>query len=184
MKLGRKIPSKKGAYFFVLDAFIAGIIIVSTLAILFGVTATPEDPRQNYLLAEDFMSLLETTTLISYPTPVRFELQADGNITDLSKSILETIVELYATFEDDDKFSEDGVVTNDHPAYKLLEELSARKPENSGMAFYIQRQEKGLVKLYESEDVDVETSQVKLVTQRIVLDSALEPYFVEVRMWR
>ena len=190
MVLLKQLFSKKGAYFFVLDAFIAGIIVVSTLAILFGATAIPEDPRQNYLLAEDFMSFLETTTLVSYPTPVRFELQADGNITDLSKSVLEAIVELYVA-HNNSYDGEDGPDSDPAPpATRLLEELSARKPDNSGLAFFIRPPlESGdvgtdMILLYRSTTPPQEQANVQLVTQRIVLDDNLDPYFVEVRIWR
>lgn len=176
--------SRKAAYFFVLDAFIAGIIVVSTISILFGATIMPEDPRQNYLLAEDFMSYLETTNLLSFPSEVRFELQQEGIITDLSRSLLETAVFLYA--EDVDSYEE---YDSENPVTRLLNEVALRSPEQIGVAFYIQgaqEDEDEPTLLFSTVDSQGTPNDVRvmLVTQRIVLDDTLEPYFVEVRMWR
>jgi len=59
---------KRGAYFFVLDAFVAGIIIISSLTLLFNSFSSSDSPTQSLRLAEDFATFLDETAIKAYGT--------------------------------------------------------------------------------------------------------------------
>jgi len=169
--------TKQGAYFFVLDSFIAGIIIVSSLAIFFSTLVVSDNPTQNYVLAEDFISLLEQTTVKSYGGLSIYEMDDSGVVVDYSLTLLELIVQLYSdssVFGD----AEWGNMT------VLLKEISALAPKNNGIGYYIND-----VPLYNitPSAVTAETSRLSLSSRRMVVlrtDTSLDMHTVEVRMWR
>ncbi len=160
---------KRGAYFFVLDAFIAGIIIISTITVIFGSFAVVDDSRQSYSLAETTISFLESTQLQSYGGESRFTL-ASNPYFDSSLSVLEQIV----------RFHENG---DDAAAAILLNDTMRLAPSNAGTSFWITQSEKDPVLLYnDSSFVSNEDARLQVVSQRIVISDV--PYVAEVRVWR
>lgn len=176
-----KKGAKKGAYFFVLDAFVAGIIVVSTLSVIFGSFGIADNPRQNYVLAEDFMKFLESTQIKSYAGDARYELEENGNITDTSLTLLEQVVLFYDTNP-----SLYPSASNNAPAAKLLHEISSLAPENNGIAFYIVSANGDETELFSNTlVVNGEESRVQLVATRIITTrESMTPYAIEVRLWQ
>ena len=166
---------KRGAYFFVLDAFIAGIIIISSLAVLFSVLSLEENPSQNYVLADDFISFLETTTVAEYGGDLVFQMRLDGDIDDSSVTLLEQI----AIFYDQGRY--DNITS-------LLSETSALAPSNSGIGFYVT--DAGITKsIYNKTPTmfSYDEARIQLAARRIVLvrgQAQITPYVMEVRIWR
>lgn len=170
--------TKRGAYFFVLDAFIAGIIIVSSLAIFFSTLVVSDNPTQNYVLAEDFLSLLETTSVKNYGGLSVYEMRNSGLINDSPFTLLELIVQLYV---DSEKVSGNKYWGN---MTILLAEVSELAPSNNGIGYYIND-----TNLYNvtPPGLSLENSRLRLSSRRIVVlrtDTNINLKIVEVRMWR
>lgn len=168
---------KRGAYFFVLDAFIAGVIIISSLVIAFTTFATEESPNQNIALAEDFISFLETTTIAEYGGDIAFTLRTDGDITDASVTLLEQL----AIFHEDP-------VDRTANTTALLTEISELAPPNAGIGFLITQAGVTTPLYNQSPDgITFANARVQLTAQRVVAvrgAETLTPYVVEVRLWR
>ncbi|MBR9703227.1 hypothetical protein GOV10_04265 [Candidatus Woesearchaeota archaeon] len=174
---GELSRTKRGAYFFVLDAFIAGIIIVSSLAIFFSNLVVSDNPAQSYVLAEDFLSLLEKTTVKNYGGLSIYEMRNSGMPVDPSLTLLELIVKLYSdsSVSGDDEWENMTI---------LLKEVSVPVPKNNGIGYYVND-----VPLYNITPgtITYETSRLSLSSRRIVVlrtDTTLNMYTIEVRMWR
>lgn len=166
--------AKRGAYFFVLDAFIAGIIIVSSLAIFFSTLVVSDNPSQNYVLAEDFISMLDTTIVRSYGGLSVYAMQEQGLNIDPSITLLELIVQLNTSVLSDPSA---GNLT------ALLREISRLAPENNGVEYLLDD-----VSLYsEVPAQSMEDSRLRLSSRRIVMlrmDADIVPHIFEVRLWR
>lgn len=164
---------RRGAYFFVLDAFIAGIIIISTITVIFGSFAVADDSRQSYSLAETLMTFLETTELQSYGGDSRFTLSSNPEF-DSSLTILEQIVHFYNVGGED----------NEHAAEVLLNDTMKLAPSNAGSSFSIIEDVGTPKELYHDNSfVETEDARLQVVSQRVVIVSGT-PYVVEVRVWR
>lgn len=168
---------KRGAYFFVLDAFIAGVIIVSSLAVLYTTFSVQESPSQNYVLAEDFITFMEATTIQRYAGDVVYEMWRNGTISDRSLTLLEQSVLFYA---------------EDTPASRgnlslILEEVTLLAPENNGVGYYFNAPGSDPEFVYGVTPgaAQMEDSRVRLAAQRIVVPrGTTTPYVVEVRIWQ
>ncbi|MBR9700619.1 hypothetical protein GOV11_02020 [Candidatus Woesearchaeota archaeon] len=89
--------TRKGSYFFVIDAFIAGIIILGAVVMMFSdFNARPERTAAFYS-AEDLFAVMEGTEIRNYgDTQVRDWIN-EGVINDSRRTILEQIVEFNQT---------------------------------------------------------------------------------------
>lgn len=161
---------KRGAYFFVLDAFIAGIIIISTITVIFGSFAVADDSRQSYSLAETLMTFLETTELQSYGGDSRFTLSSNPNF-DSSLTILEQIVHFYE-------------VDDDLAAEILLNDTMRLAPSNAGTSFSIIEDGGTAEELYRDDSfVEPADARLQVVSQRVIVVSGTA-YVAEVKVWR
>jgi len=172
-----QLRKKQGAYFFVLDAFIAGLIIIATLAISLSSTSIQDDPLQESLLAHDFLTFLEQTTLAQYGEESVYLMIEQGLITDTSYTLLEAIVLLNAT----------GTPDARNNLTALLSEVSVIMPAQLGIGYYITTN--GVSgKLYSQSSAGVleDDARSLLLAQRIVplRNSPLNLAIVEVRVWR
>lgn len=165
---------KRGAFFFVLDAFIAGIIIISSLVLVFSTLTINENPTQNYVLAEDFMIFLETTTINDYGGAIAYTLKVNGDIADPSVTLLEQVVLFYQ-----DGTREDNITA-------LLAEISLLAPANSGIGYYITNSSGNTTLLYNRTVIEPDDARLQLSAQRITMvrGQTLDPYIFEVRIWR
>ncbi|MFH1400782.1 MAG: hypothetical protein ABIH41_04640 [Nanoarchaeota archaeon] len=69
---------KRGSYFFVLDVFLAGAIIVLTLVIILSSRSNAPQPQQTYTTAEDFLTSISTTQFRDVQNPWQRRLQEAG----------------------------------------------------------------------------------------------------------
>lgn len=160
---------KRGAYFFVLDAFIAGIIIISTITVIFGSFAIADDSRQSYSLAETLMTFLETTELQSYGGESRFALSSNEYF-DPSLTILEQIVRFYENGD----YDAVGVLLND---------MMQLAPSNAGSSFWLIVDGTSENLYNDTSFVTPEDARLQVVSQRVVISGGT-PYVAEVRVWR
>lgn len=167
---------KRGAYFFVLDAFIAGIIIISSLVIVLGTVSIEESSTQNYVLAEDFVFFLENTRVSDYGGEQVFNLTEQGVITDTALTLLEQLVLFYEEFPEREEDAED-----------ILEEIARLAPANNGISFSVTDAIGETEFLYNRTDVNIASARTQLSAQRIVVargQASISPYIFEVRLWR
>ena len=57
---------RRGSYFFVIDAFIAGIILIFTLVMIFSLFVAQRPTEQSFTYAHDYMMFLSTTEVRDY----------------------------------------------------------------------------------------------------------------------
>lgn len=63
---GMRGGSRRGSYFFVIDAFIAGAILVFTLVMIFNLFIAPRETEQSFTYAHDYLSFLTSTQVRDY----------------------------------------------------------------------------------------------------------------------
>jgi len=86
---------KRGAYFFVIDAFIAVSIIITVVIIIFSAQSSSPESKPTLLLLQDFMASISGTEIRELQGAYTQGLVDDGNITDLDNTVLEQIIEFY-----------------------------------------------------------------------------------------
>lgn len=154
-----------------MDAFIASIIIVSSLALFMNLFSIEEDPYQSFLLAEDFTVFLENTVISDYSGDVMYDLIDKGLVPDTSKTLLEEVVLLY----------NDGSPESLGNATLLFEEFASLAPSNVGINFSIDS-----TSLYST--MSTSEPHMNLASQRVVtiVDDAkiIGPFIFEVQLWR
>jgi hypothetical protein len=86
---------KRGAYFFVIDAVMAGVVIVAVLMFIFGTyTLAPiEDPTLRS--AEDFMNYVSNTKIRESDSDLIRNLTLNGTITRLDNTFMDQMVIFY-----------------------------------------------------------------------------------------
>lgn len=93
----KEVQMKRG-YIFTLDAFIATIVIVAGIFIIFSTTSA-ETPKTNlFLISEDTLDFLSSTNIYEINDefyPFLKELKTNNNITDFSNTLMEQIGEFY-----------------------------------------------------------------------------------------
>lgn len=115
--------SRRGSYFFVLDAFIASAILVFTIVLVFSLFLSSRGTNQSFTYASDYLSFLSTTELRDYQSPVVDELVASGNITDTRKTIAQQLLTFY-----NESGGEPG--SELHDAWLLLNESADLLPQD------------------------------------------------------
>ena len=162
---------KRGAYFFVLDAFIAGIIIVSTMSVVFAIFSVQDDSRQSYSLAENFMAFLENTELRSYGGEARFQVASNPGYSS-SYTLLEQIV----------VFNE---LDNLDAAEILLNDTMRLAPSNAGVGFNITNGTSVESLYYDGDFIEQSEARLGVVSRRIVISPETNNAFVaEVHIWQ
>lgn len=86
---------KRGAYFFVLDAIIAGAIFIITTVIVLGSYLNTPTTDQSYLLAEDTMKFMLNTKIKDFHDPQVLEWAENGDINNPEQSIFQQVAEFY-----------------------------------------------------------------------------------------
>lgn len=79
---------RDGAYFFVIDAFIAGLILLTTIVLLFSHFVERSSSERVFYTAEDFLGFLDSTQVRDFDSARVRSWSADGTINDTSVSLL------------------------------------------------------------------------------------------------
>ncbi|KYK27086.1 hypothetical protein AYK26_00100 [Euryarchaeota archaeon SM23-78] len=87
--------NKRGAYFFVIDALIAGSVIFLSLILIFTTHTMVPDPTPTLRMVEDYTDFLITTKVREFQGPYVKSLTEDRNITNLDNTLLEQLTEFY-----------------------------------------------------------------------------------------
>ncbi len=161
---------RKGSYFYVIDAFIAAIIIVSAVIILFSRFLAQPSPTQAYYTGEELLATLESTKMQTYAHPTTRAWVNNGTV-DGQRSVLEQI----ALFNITGKLNES----------KLLAEIVGNTtPRHVGIEILANGQQ-----LHIYEPMPQQEADSRLVAQRILLlrkspTDAYPPVIMEVRTWQ
>ena len=87
--------NKRGVYYFVIDAFLGGaIVLVSLIVILNSYTAGVEK-EQPLTILEDFIAYIQNTQVRDFQGDFTQESIADGNITKLDNTLFEQVADFH-----------------------------------------------------------------------------------------
>jgi hypothetical protein len=89
--------ARRGSYFYVIDAFIASIIIVSAIIIIFSRYSAAPSSTQALYTAEDYLTTMESATIRSIDASKVRNWTANGTISDESVSALEQLARFAIT---------------------------------------------------------------------------------------
>lgn len=95
----RLAGERRGAYFFVIDAFIGSIIIISAIVVIYSGFSQQQGASQQFYVAEDFMNVIETTQLRNYGYEAGHvkNMTLNGTITDLRSTLAQQMVLFHLT---------------------------------------------------------------------------------------
>ncbi|MBD3209517.1 hypothetical protein GF367_03815 [Candidatus Woesearchaeota archaeon] len=144
---------KRGALFYIIDAFVAASIIALTLTIIFlSEINVPETGASREALA-DFTQFLEGTSIVNLPTPTAADLYENDLLANQDASIMQAIIELDA---------EGDAAT----ATQLLQEAAQKTlPAQYGFNFSIIKQG-GTTNVYERNEEREPKARTSLTFQR------------------
>ncbi len=83
---------KRGAYFFVIDAFIAAAILSFTLVLIFNLFIEQPSSEQSFTYAHDYINFLSTTEVRDFRHAVIDELISEGQITEVRHTLAEQVI--------------------------------------------------------------------------------------------
>ncbi len=92
---------KRGSYFFVLDAIIASMIIVTTILIINNSNFYQPETRQTFLIANDIMDLMVDTSIKDYRNDYINFLFESNIIEDYDQSIADQIAMFHYSGDND-----------------------------------------------------------------------------------
>jgi len=181
----RILGQRRGAYFFVLDAFIAGLIIISSIALMLSAFSAHQSPSQGLLLAEDYATFLAETEIASYIGPAVHDMVLNGTINDTHRTLLEQIVVFYHLSVAGDLQAEGNMTL-------ILEETSKLVPDNTGLEILIYASSgppSGTPVYSRSTNPPESEAQLRLSSHRIVAsvddnNALIGPFILEVGLWR
>ena len=88
----RGARSRRGSYFFVIDAFIAAAILSFTLMLVFNFFAQQRQATQSLTYAQDYLTFLTSTSMRDYRDPVVTELMTDNPVTNPRVTLAEQVL--------------------------------------------------------------------------------------------
>lgn len=88
----RNFSNKKGSYFFAIDAFIAGGILILTITLLLSFFASQKPEKQTYSFLNDYSVFLRTTSVSDFSNPLITNYTREGLIFDSELSLSKQIV--------------------------------------------------------------------------------------------
>lgn len=179
----RCFHSKKGAYFYVIDAFVAGIIIIGTIVALYARFFSSQSPTQPFYSGEDLLSAMESTQASSYDDDLVRAWVANGTIDAQPRTLLQQLAYFSKNYGNDTA----------NPPSQLCGIVVKRTPKNIGITIkmdgtpYYERGPAG-------SDVTITTAATMLSAKRLVVqppsnalinDPSLNtPALVEVFTWQ
>ncbi|MFH1506339.1 MAG: hypothetical protein ABIE94_05130 [archaeon] len=91
---------KRGAYFFVIDVFVASSIVILALILIFNFFLKKPEIEQPRLYADDFMGFLLTTEVREFQNDYKWNLTQNGTITNTHQSLFDQIMEFHNNSRD------------------------------------------------------------------------------------
>lgn len=169
--------NKRGAYFFVIDALIAGSIIFLSLIFIFTTHSTRLESGPTLRVIEDYTAFLIKVKIREFQGAYIQSLVNDGNITDLDNTLLEQLTEFYY-------FNESGIKDTTNIMWNFIEEISQGiVPEQRSFVVYMNN-----TLLYERinnplQESDLVLSSKKISFKRINETYIYGPVILRVSVW-
>ncbi|MFH1211881.1 MAG: hypothetical protein V1659_03040 [Candidatus Woesearchaeota archaeon] len=91
--------NKRGSYFFVIDAFLAGVIVFITLTVILSSYANYPKTSQTESITEDYISVFLDTEMRDLENSYANKLDSQGLVSNPRRTVFEQIAELYFTNE-------------------------------------------------------------------------------------
>jgi hypothetical protein len=165
--------NKRGAYFFVIDALIAGSIIFISLLVIFTTHNMRPEPAPTLRMIQDYTNFLTKNKIREFSGPYVQSLVNDSNITNLDNTMLEQLVQFY--YENQTNEKDTTAIM-----YNYVKEISAGIiPAQRSFALYIYLvNESGLdhTLIYSSEQKPMKDSSLVMSTQKITFKRINETY--------
>jgi hypothetical protein len=176
-----RIMDKRGAYFFVIDAFIAVSIIIATVIIIFSAQSTKTESKPTLSLLQDFMAFMSNTKIRDLQGSSTQALIADSNITDIDNTVLEQIIEFYYINQSTGR-NMSGIITQ-----FINETSSSIIPETRSFTMRIYNDTFSAVLFnksrYPEGDSSLMLGMSKIGFKRINQTEIYGPMIVEVKIW-
>ena len=170
---GHKHGRHRRGYFFIVDAFIAGIILFGAFVLLLTRTQSAPASGQAYLTLDSFVEYVTTQQVRDISNPVIDAMIVNGDITDPSLTVFEQTAWFY-----------DCGAPCSAKAHDLVDSIAQGSiPEQFGFAYIIN----GTV--VDTRYPDTEQKTPLLATEYVVtyfaknITSFVGPYATEVRIW-
>jgi hypothetical protein len=168
--------ARRGAYFFVIDAFIGSIIIIATIVAVYSGFSYKEESSQVVYRAEDFLTVIDSTPISKYgyaSGPINTMI-LDGTIADTRLTLLQQMV-LF------------NIIHNTNASVMANDLIYNHTPSAVGITVIMNQNTLGTRNT--SGGVDEKGASTVFVGQRIVLlresaASLYPPAVVEVHTWQ
>jgi hypothetical protein len=163
---------RRGSYFYVIDAFIASIIIIGAFIVLISHFISQQPPTTAFYTAEDFLTTVESTKVLGYDNDMVRDWVSAGMVNDSTRTMLQQLA----------AFELDGNAGNATGNLSLI--LATRAPRNVNLEIRVNGNQRFI-----RQDIDPERASTLLSSKRIVLlqrnvSSIYSPAIVEVRTWQ
>ena len=179
-KKGSGQSRKRGSYFFVIDAFIASLIIIMALTYFFKTYFEEPESLQEVTISNDLLSFLESNPVKKLDLDVLYSLRSEGVINGddlLSEAIAKTYYLSHNARNNQEKehYREELEV--------LIKELTQLVPKQKGFSFSI------ITNDYKDVIVEEKTVNAKngVSAYRIVTttfnNNIVGPYLLEFKVW-
>jgi len=166
---------KRGVYFFVIDAIIAGAILFATLMFIFSTHTVTPDREPTLRVSEDFLQYITTTKLREYESVIVDNMILDRNISNLDNTLLDQMVIFYY------------LQNNESLAYFVDDVASRIVAQDRGLLIYINDQLAYNSTGHKSADTlnssNLVITSKKMGFHRVNWTTVSEPIWVEVKVW-
>ena len=168
----------KRGYFFVVDAFIAGILLFTAIILLLSRTTSVPPTSQAYQLIDGFMDFISHTQVRDISNSVVTALILDGNVTNPSFNVAEQVTEMY------DRRQSQGCAFCLNRAKLLVESLTNGSiPQTYGYQYQVNDT------IISSRYPEARKDSTVLVAQSLIiytsknLTKTVGPYVTQVQVW-
>ncbi|MBN2052687.1 hypothetical protein JW756_04240 [Candidatus Woesearchaeota archaeon] len=172
--------NKRGAYFFVIDAMIAGIIIFLTLILIFTTHSLKPESEPTLRMMTDYTNFLTNTQIRQFQGSYVESLINDSNITNLDNTLVEQLVEFhYFNNPDLSNYRNTTAIMKGF----VLEISEGIIPDERSFSIYLNNES-----IYERSMLNINNSKLVLSSHRIlfkIINSTYiyGPIIIEVRIW-
>ena len=168
---------KRGAYFFVIDAMIAGTIIVMSLILIFSSHTTRTESNPTIRMLGEYFSFISNTEVRNFQGSYVQSLINDSNITGRDNTLLEQLIEFYYINQSSPRDTS-AIMAN------FLQEINNGViPDYRSLAFYINDTLIYQAQFIAPDEAELGLNMKKISFKRINDTYIYGPVIVEVRVW-
>jgi hypothetical protein len=163
--------NRKGAYFYVIDAFVAALILIGGIVMIYSEFIAPPPTTQTLYTAEGILTTLENTPVQTYDDSLIRQWIQTGAVQNPQRSMLEQL----ALFE----------TTGDVSRAKNLSSIMATNvPQQINVEILVNGNLRYPEVARDSSDADIYLSAKRIVLLRANATDIYAPTIIEVRAWQ